>query len=883
MRITNLHVKNFHEHIGIDRAPVIAWEYAGDGIFVPKEHKLTVYDTENLVYDSGFIQSKKSYAICAAKLQSHKKYSYRVEVNGADGSVIASDEKSFVTGIIGDWSANWLSSGEAKAFYAARKFSARGKIAEAFCSVCGLGQFVLRVNGEKVGDHELDPGWTDYNKQVQYVTFDVTELLQSGENDITAEIGCGWYVADIGGRHFYTAGFHGYESFGKVLPFIFEMTVRYTDGTEEKLVSDKNWSVRHSATTLSNIYGSEDFDARLLPERDVVSDPESHCAVVLSEADIPKGEPVAMSHPPVKIVRTYEPVNITTRGGGVIYDFGQNMSGLFEITVSGKRGQQVKMTPVEKLTADGDICRSCDSYLIYTLSGNGAECWRPQFTYSAGRWVKVECLPAKGTDGVPQILDIKAHFVTSSAEVTGHFSCSDEQCGQILNIIERAIDSNLNHVHTDCPTVERLGWLETSHLMAPSVMYYRNADTLWAKILRDVRESQYKAGEDERDLSYPNFKYGEGMITSVAPRYARFLHAGRMGSFWDIVPWGSTVILAELQRRRFYGENEYENEIYKTAKRYIGFLKRQYDEYSEIYGRQGDEKFLCHGLGDWGVLRVGTEARENVETAFFYHDLDVMAKEAERLGKPDDTEYFRQIANEVKDDYNRALLTLNEQTGEYYYKMYGDNEKNRLIQTALALPLYFGMVPDDKRASVERLFLSSVACRKIESGEIGLRYILRLLGEMDKNDIVYDMMMQPEHPSYIRFIEHGETTLPEYWEDDARSHNHDMMGHIYEWFYACVAGITSEDGFYTVRIAPRLPKALTSVNCEYHAATGLIKETIRITPNSFEMELTLPPNVIATVELPREYADMKAMCDGAEVDGHSFTVRGGRHMISAGV
>ena len=884
MKIVNLRLRNFYEVIGIDKSPVISWEYDGDGAFAQSGYRVSVRDADGIIYDSGYVISDEARAVCRMELRRHTRYFYSVEVSGADGEVLVSDTESFVTGIVGGWSAKWISSGGDKAFYAARRFAARDDIAEAFCSLCGLGQFVLSVNGKKVGDHVLDPGWTDYNKQVQYVTFDVTELLQRGENDIMAEIGCGWYLADIGGRHFYTAGFHGYQSFGRVLPFIFEMTVRYADGTEETLVSNEGWSVRRSATTLSNIYGSEDFDARLLPKSgSVIDDPESNAAVVLSSDDIPKGEVVAMSHPPVKIVRTYDAVSASERDGTVIYDFGQNMSGLFEITVRGKRGQRIKMTPVEKLTADGDICQSCDSYLIYTLGSEEIERWRPQFTYSAGRWVKVECLPADGEEETPQLLDIKAHFITSSAAVTGKFSCSDERCGQIMNIIERAIDSNLNHVHTDCPTVERLGWMETSHLMAPSVMYYRDAGVLWEKILRDARETQYGEGEEERDLTYTNFKYGEGMITSVAPRYARFVHAGDMGSFWDIVPWGSTVILGELQRRRFYGACDADIEAYEAAKKYLLFLKKQYDEYAEIYGRDSSsgEKFLRHGLGDWGVLRVGTEARENVETAFFYHDLDVMAKEAERLGRTDDAECFRRIADEVKDDYNRALLGVSESTGEYYYRMYGDTERDRVIQTVEALPLYFGMVPEDKRESVEASFLRSVKSRSIESGEIGLRYILRLLSDMDKNDIVYDMMMQPEHPSYIRFIEKGETTLPEYWEDDARSHNHDMMGHIYEWFYACVAGITSEDGFRTVRIAPRPPKALTTVDCSYHAATGKIEESMRMSDNGFTLDLTLPPNVTATVELPTAYADMRTLCDGIEVSGHGFEVCGGRHKITA--
>ncbi len=862
-------LKNFYEPIGIDRAPVVMWEYKGDAAFSQVSYRVTVSGPCGTIYDSGSVRSKKQSCPCdGIKLSSHTKYKYSVEACDEAGQK-ASCRSSFVTGIIGEWDAGWISSGEGRAFRAVRDFRARGQVSEGYCSVTGLGQFVLCLNGKRVGDHVLDPGWTDYNKQVQYVTFDVSELLRDGENRFEAEVGCGWYIADQGGRHHYTAGFHGYRDFGRVLPFIFELTVRYEDGTEEKLLSDTDWSVSPAATTLSNIYGSEDYDARLEKTAAWSS------AVTLSDEDAPGGVLTAMSHPPIKIARTYEAVSAVPKNGGVVYDFGQNMSGLFEIAVEGKAGQRVKLTPAEKLTADGDVLPSCNSYLIYTLGGSGVERWMPRFTYSAGRWVKVELFGED--DEVPRLLDIKAHFITSSAAQAGSFSCSDKRVEKIMNIIERAMDSNLGHVHTDCPTVERLGWLETSHLMAPSVMYYRDAETLWTKILRDARETQYEEGEEEADLTLPHFKYGAGMITSVAPRYARFVHAGDMGSFWDIVPWGSTVILGELQRRRFHGEGEFAADAYESAKRYLSYLERQYDDYEKIYGRGDGAHFLCHGLGDWGVLRVGTEARENVETAFFFHDLCVMAEEAKALGRNDDENRFRRIAERVREDYNSALLIKSEQTGDFFYRMYGDTE-GRLVQTVQALPLYFGLVPEDRRESVTRSFLRSVSGRKIESGEIGLRYILGLIGQLGESDIVFDMMMQPEHPSYIRFIDKGETTLPEYWEDDARSHNHDMMGHIYEWIYAYAAGITSEDGFETVRVAPRPPQAITELCCSYHADTGMISERLTL-DDALRMELVIPPNVTATVSLPPQYHN--AAMDGAPTSGSEFRIAGGRHIITA--
>lgn len=882
MQLKNLHICNYSEPIGIDAPPQFLWEYDHSGNGEKQTaYRLSVaknpsFSDDSTVLSGEYTQTSEQTAAADFKLESHTKYFYRVEILD-DTHELHSAASSFVTGIIGDWQGKWVTANTAKPFCTMHSFNVSREIREAYCSVCGLGQFILYLNGKRVGDHILDPGWTDYNKQVQYVTFDVTEYIKSGENCILSEIGAGWYLADTGDRHHYTKGFHGYRSFGEVLPFIFEMTVRYSDGTEEKIVSDDSWRTCPSPTVLANIYGSEDYDARLEP---AINCNHAHASPLTAD-NAPTGILTAQKHPPVKIIGTYDIQKIDKRSDAVIYDFGQNMSGLFEIFVKGESGQRIKITPAEKLTPDGDICPSCNTFSVYTLKGDGIESWMPHFTYSAGRWVKIELFPSDENSSLPQIIDIKAHFVSSSAAVVGHFSCSDERCDKLMNIIEKAIESNLNHVHTDCPTVERLGWLEISHLMAPSIMYFKNVDTLWSKILRDICEAQYVDGERESDLFYPHYIYSDGMIPSIAPRYSHFVHAGTMGSFWDIVPWGNTLILGPLQQLRFYGNKAAIETCYESAKKYLSFLTSQYDDYNNIYGKRGDRKFLCHGLGDWGVLQQGTESRENVETAFFYEDLSVMADFADMLGRPEDKAELLKLAARVRDDYNAALLRQDPDTGDYFYNMYSENDTFSLTQTNQALPLFFGMVPEEKAESVRRSFLRSVEGHQINTGEIGLRYVLQLLNDMDRNDIVYDMIMQPEHPSYIRFVEKGETTLPEYWEDDARSHNHTMMGHIYEWFYSGVAGITSEDGFRHIRIAPRPPRQLSTVHCSYQAATGLIEESLHMTDTSFEMQLTIPGNTTTLVEIPAAYSSLPITCNGKQLSGNRIVLSGGYYQIKA--
>lgn len=891
MILEHLSIQNFYEPIGIDQNPIFKWELGGTSqIDIQSAYRIIISDTQDRLnkdsdnlFDSGMVHSDKQNNIeISIKLESHKEYFYKVFAYDLDKNECSSQEQSFVTGVIGDWKAKWISNGTQKPFYALKNYTVKKDISKAFCSVCGLGHFELNINGEKVGDHVLDSGWTNYNKQVQYVTFDVTKELRNGTNYICAEVGNGWYIGDTSeGRHFYTMD-KGYQPFGNCLPLILQMTVYYEDGSIEQLLTDTSWDTSESGTTLANIYGSEDYDGRKANgAQELLKSNSLNTAVLLGQDSIPKGTLTSQSHPPVKIKKTYDAIEVYERNGGIILDLGQNMSGQFEIFVKGKAGHKIKIIPAEKLLPNGDIQKTCESWLTYTLKGTGqVESWKPRFTYSAGRWVKIEGVTLDSNVNLPQILDVKGHFITSSAKDVGEFSCDDERYNKLFHIINKAIESNLNHVHSDCPTIERLGWLETSHLMAPSVMFNKNVDTLWTKIERDMKEAQYEPGEHDVDVGSKHFHYTEGLIPSIAPRYALFDRDWSSGSFWDIVPWGSSIILSTLHHYHFYGNTKVIQDNYDSARKYVRYLADKYHSYNEIYNKTGCEKFICHGLGDWGVLQEGTESRENVETAFFYYNLKIMAWFAHYIDKLSDEDEFDKLASEVLEGYNKSLLIINPEDGNWCYKAYDKKEHISVTQTNQALPLYFGMVPKDKLESVKKSFLRTVENRQINSGEIGLRFILQLLSDMDQNDIVHDMIMQPEHPSYIRFIEQGETTLPEFWQDDARSRNHDMMGHIMEWFFNGVAGISSKDGFKNIIIAPKPPCQLHNVHCSYHAITGMIKVDMIVDENSFYLDVTVPTNTTAKIILPIKYHDKVVTCNGMDVNSTGFTVNGGQYKIN---
>ena len=839
-------LQNSSNNCGIVEDPVIYWKYGREtGTRVQKSCRITICDGEECVYDSREMKTQRqNNHKCICNLKTHVIYTVRVTVTDDAGITETGAPFTFVSGVAGDtgWKGKWISDGTSRPQCLGTELELKKNIRFAAISTAGVGQYQMEINGRLPDDSVLNGSWTDYHKHIHYQTYDITDFLSTGKNEIVIELGNGWYCADTDDeRHFYTAH-AGYEPFGSKLAAIALMTVVYEDGEREVFGTDGSWWSTGCGTTYTNIYGSEDYDARIQEHGERLP------AAELGRPEEPDGKLVPMLYPPVKVKKIYHGKWLRNlEGGGALYDLGQNMSGLFEVCVKGKRGTKIRIIPVEKLDIQGNPWRSADSWCCYTLKGGEPERWKPRFTYGAGRYVEISPAPESREKEMPEILEVSGHFITSSAKEAGSFYCSDHRYMQIHDLVLRAIESNLNHVHTDCPTIEKLGWQEPNHLMGPSVFYVKDAETLWSKIAMDERDSQYGEGEHDVDRGAFGHLYSEGLLTSVAPRYARFLEDGGEGSFWDIPPWGSSILLAAYEQYRFTGNKDTLIANYSAAQKYVDYLYQKYLDYAVLYHKKEGVHFLCHGLGDWGIEQNRGESRENIETAYLYRDLVILAMIAEWTGKNEDAAGYREKAAGVLKEYNSLLLKWNPSTGEWAYDSY---EKTGLTptQATQAIPLQFGMVPEDKAESVKRSFLLTCGEHKIHSGEIGLPYILRTLGEMKRSDIVRDMMLQEYHPSYYRFIEQGETTLPEFWRDDSRSRNHDMMGAVLEWFYRYLAGISSEDGFSHIRIEPDLPEGADRVICSYSAVTGLVEADIRrCKDNKLRAEISIPPNTEGTV------------------------------------
>ncbi|MDO4337389.1 MAG: family 78 glycoside hydrolase catalytic domain [Eubacteriales bacterium] len=744
---------------------------------------------------------------------------------------------------------NWITNHTAEPFYARKEFEIDKKVKNAKAYVCGLGQFVFYVNGKKVSDHELDPGWTNYEKLIEYVTFDVTDYLRQGRNALGAEVGNGWFLKTDENYTFTFPAFmppnpNPYKAFGKYLVLALKLIVEYEDGSQRVLTSDETFKVKKHPVIMSNVYGSETVDGALAQHgwsESGFDDSAWEQAFVVTKEETPKGKMIEQFQPAIRVIKTYDANFLHMFGKREIYDFTQNMSGILQMQVKGKKGGVVKIYPAEKLTKDGDVDQAAkgwvtvDSCITYIIGQD--DCWetfRMKFTYFAGRYIAVE----KSSADI-EIQNLQAEAITSAWKKDGTFTCDDKRYEQIYDIVEKSVEANMMSVHTDCPTIERFAWQEPNHLMAPAIMYMKDGRKLWEKFLLDMRTEQHTKDDYFFDYEGKKFYPGDGLMPSQCPCYIpNVLPVPGMGSFYDIIPWGSTCILGTRWHYIFYGDKKIIEENYEAGKRYLNYLK----------GKITKEGFINHGLGDWGNPDHEL-ARENVETAFLYADAKTMAWFAEILENESDAEYFRDFSEQIRKNYNEKLL-VQDPKGRWCYRSYEHQDAFILTQTCEALPVYWGMVPEEKLGDVIDVFRETLMEKQaFSAGEIGLPYIIQTARQYGMNDLISDFITREEHPSYYAFVKEGLTTLGEYWEENPRSHCHDMMGHIVEWYYNGIAGILPlEPGFRKILIKPYLPKSMNQMTCRYESVNGSICVSMERKNGEIHLDVQIPENVSAKID-----------------------------------
>jgi hypothetical protein len=703
-----------------------------------------------------------------------------------------------------------------------REFMVRPGFRRALVQICGLGQYELTLNGTRVRQGLLAPGWTDCDKTCLYDTLDVTPSLRSGANAIGLCLAGGMYNVQEGRYVKFVTEFRPLTAMGQI-------RIEYADGSVEFVGTDEQWRVTPGPVTFANVYGGEDYDARRNPRGWDSPGFDDRAWGHAALFDGPKGQLRGHSRaaPPLAAFEALKPVAThLLRPGVAVYDLGQNASLMLRLTVRGPAGAAVRIVPAELLAADGSVDRSSvggEAWWQYTLAGAGAaEEWRPREFYHGARYLQVEGLAPQGGGERPVVESIEGLVVHSTSVPVGRFACSNDLFNRIHALVRWAQCSNLVSVLTDCPHRERLGWLEQTHLNGPALRYEFDLSRLLAKTVGDMADSQ-EAG---------------GLVPDIAPEFVKF-----SGGFRDSPEWGSACVLVPWQQYEWTGDLDLLRRSYDMMKRYVGYL-----------GSRATDHVVSHGLGDWYDLGPNPPGQAQLTpvaltaTAFYYYDAWILSHAAARLGKPADAAQYEALAGQISIAFNRAFF--DPATGRYATGS----------QCANAIPLVMDLVEPARRAEVLAAIVADVRGRgnALTAGDVGYRYLLRALADGGRSDVIFDMNNQSENPGYGFQLAHGATSLTEAWDADRRSsQNHFMLGQINEWFYHDLAGIQGDPegpGFKKIIIKPAVVGDLTWVRADYTSVHGRITSKWKRKESGFSLGVSIPANTTATIWVPAKDA-----------------------------
>ena len=677
-----------------------------------------------------------------------------------------------------------------------RSFKPWKAIKKAELRICGLGFYELTINNQKVGDAEFAPLWSDYDKSIFYNLYDVTDFLKQDYNEIRVLLGNGFYN-EQGGRY------HKLRiSFGPPTLRFF-LYVIYEDGLRERLLSDENWEWSPSPIVFNSIYGGEDYDARI--------EPAQWRPVVIQKA--PKGLLRKQIAAPVKLMERY-PVKKTLRKDSIlVYDMGQNLAGYPEITVKGKRGQYLKITPAETLTPE-KLCNQKQTgrphYYTYILKGEGKETWHPRFSYYSFRYLQIE-------GDIEVLKDIQSCFIYNAAQRIGTFECSNPLINDTHRLIDRAIRSNWQAVWTDCPSREKLGWLEQDWLNGEALVYNYDARSMIEQTMQNIADAQHE----------------DGSMPEIAPEYTIF--AGSWAKpFLESPEWGGAIIALPMLYWQHYGDLSLAREYYEPMKRYINYLASQDSAY-----------ILKMGLGDWydyGPGRAGFSQNTPmplVATAHYYQWMCYMYVLAKHLGYKDEANSFNLHAENIRQAFNREFYDAQR-------KVYGTGS-----QASMALPLYLKLVPEKDFDAVLQNLIKDIHQHgdRLTTGDVGNRYLFYTLAQNGHRELLYKMLNHYDVPGYGYQIKKGQTTLTEQWNPDhGASMNHFMMAHIENLLIPDLLGIQRHGDL--IEIAPHPVGDLTWCKGSTMSAFGTVSVSWKIKNDKFLMDIEIPTGGFADVYMP---------------------------------
>ena len=788
---------------------------------------------ETLVWATGKIHSEKSIHLDyeGATLEAKTKYYYRVRVwNQRDEISEWSEVAFFEMGLLNseDWLAEWItqdfineSNEQDSCPIMRRAFKLSGKVKRARAYATSLGLYELYLNGEKVGEDLLTPGWTSYNKRLQYQTYDVTDMLKQGENAVGVMLGNGWYKGNL-------AWENSKNIYGDTLAALVQLNITYEDDSEEVIISDISWRSSIGPILMSELYHGEIYDASVEKEgwSTAKYDDDGWFAVRKLETHM---NLVAQENVPVKRIEEVKPISIfTTPAGETVIDMGQNMVGWIRLRVKGEKGNKVILNHAEVLDKEGNFytenLRSAKQIIEYRLKGGYEEIYEPHFTFQGFRYLKVVEFP-----GQPAVENFTGVVIHSDMEQTGSFECSNELINQLQHNILWGQKGNFVDVPTDCPQRdERLGWTGDAQVFIRTSCYNMNTAPLFTKWLRDLKADQLESG---------------GVPFIIPQVLEEKAHSS--------AAWGDAATICPWTMYLCFGDERILKEQYDSMKAWVEYVRVQ-----------GENEYLWNTgfhFGDWLGLDspegsyIGATARDLIATAFYAYSTSLLVKSARILNKKEDTNKYERLYDEVVQAFRKEFVTPGGRVAVP-------------TQTAHVLALMFDLVEEkDRKRTIDTLveYLKENKYH-LTTGFVGTPYLCHVLSQNGYLDVAYKLLLQTDYPSWLYQITKGATTIWEHWDGikpdgsfwskKMNSFNHYAYGAIGDWLYRVSAGIDIDEtrpGYKHIIIKPQPGDELNYVKAELQSAYGLIKSEWRIGRDIIEVKVRIPANTTATLELPK--------------------------------
>jgi len=715
--------------------------------------------------------------------------------------------------------------------YLRKSFAVKGPVVKARLYSTALGIYEATINGQAVNDHQLDPGFTDYNKRVMYQVTDVTKLLKPGPNAIGALLNDGWFAGRIGWM-----GLAQFKQVSDHPSFNAQLEITYADGSTDTIATDNTWKGGAGEELGSDEQLGEALDARKASAWNQPAFDDSAWTAVTTE-DHSKVPLVPQIGPPVRKLMELTPKKITHQGNVWLVDFGQNMVGHVRLTVRGPAGAVVQVTHGEMLNPDGTLftenLRTAISLDTFTLKGGDApETFEPHFTFHGFRYANVVGYP-----GELMADDIRGVVVGSDNANTGEWESSDKDLNQLYSNIRWSQRGNYLSVPTDCPQRdERLGWMGDAQVFAPTGAYNADVAGFFRKWMADVDDAQ-------RNDDTPN----AGAYATVAPRANQA----------DAYPvWGDAGVIVPWAMYKAYGDKKFLEDNYSYMARWVIY------EYNKGLIQSG-------GVGDH--LAPAATPTEIIDTAYFANSAHILAESAKILGHTDDAVAYARIEKEIIAAFNENFVsadgTIQSNGGGAGGPAFGAGGlaggARAPLQTPYIVALRFNLLPENLRAAAAQKLADAVTTAgHLTTGFPGSGLLNPELTQIGRSDLAWKLVFTDTYPSWLFPVKNGATTIWERWDawtpdkgfqaSSMNSFNHYSFGAVGYWFYSGAAGIQLDDaspGYKHFFLAPQFTDKLTYLKSSFETQYGKISSYWHVEGDQMNYDVTVPPNSSATLKL----------------------------------